>query len=368
MRGRTWILALGAFFVLAIAGCGSGVPGDSVADVAGNPITTQSFNHWMYVAAKSEAASSPGQPVIVPNDPPNFTNCVNQVRKAIPTLAKQPTKTLRGDCKQLFTSLSTQVMDFLIKAYWYQATAAKLHIKVTNAQVTKALDAAKAQQFPTPAQYQNFLTQTGQTQQDILYRFRINQIFMKLLARQQKTVTPAQIAAYYAAHTTQFGVPEKRDIRIALTKTLGQANAAKAALAKHQSWTTVAKKYSTDPTTKDHGGLLVGVTKGEEDQALDAAAFSAPLNQVLGPVKGQFGYYVFEVTKISKGSQQSLTQASAQIKQTLTSQAQTTAQTAVDNQSKKFWRSRTQCRSGYAMADCSGYKAPKSSSSSTSTG
>src|SRR5947209_12629393 len=102
-RIRT-IPALGAFFVLAIAiavaGCGSAVPGNSVADVAGNPITTQAFNHWMYVAAKSQAAQSPGQPVIVPNDPPDFKQCIANVKKQIPQLAKTPAKQLKTDCNQ----------------------------------------------------------------------------------------------------------------------------------------------------------------------------------------------------------------------------------------------------------------------------
>ena len=91
MKARRSILALGAFFVLAaaVAGCGSGEPGNSVADVAGNPITTQAFNHWMYVAAKSQAAQSPGSPVIVANDPPKFTKCVAQVRKQVPSLTAE---------------------------------------------------------------------------------------------------------------------------------------------------------------------------------------------------------------------------------------------------------------------------------------
>src|SRR5205807_8330453 len=119
MKRKRSIAALGAFFVLAggaIAGCGSDVPGDAVANVAGNPISTQAFNHRMYVAAKSQAAQSPGQPVIVPTDPPQFTKCIANVRQAVPSLAKQSDKTLRGDCQQLFTSLSSQVMDFLVKA------------------------------------------------------------------------------------------------------------------------------------------------------------------------------------------------------------------------------------------------------------
>jgi foldase protein PrsA len=370
MRFRRSLLALGAFFVIAVAvaACGSGVPGDSVADVAGNPVTTEAFNHWMYVAAKSQAAQSPGQPVIVPTDPPNFDNCVAQVRQQIPSLAKTSTKTLQSDCKQLFTSLSSQVMDFLIKAYWYQAEATKQHITVTDAQVQKAFETAKNQEFPTAAGYQSFLSQTGQTQEDILYRFRINTIVQKLLAKHNTTVTEQQIEAYYNSHPTQFGSAEARNMRIVLTSTAAQANAAKAALQSGQSWNAVAKKYSIDPTTKNTGGLLTGVTKGQQDAALDTAAFSAPANKLIGPVKGQFGYYVVEVTKITPATHQSLAKATPAIKQQLTTQAQTNAETAVDDKAKKDWQSQTTCRSEYSMSDCKGYKAPATATTGTSTG
>jgi foldase protein PrsA len=345
--------------VIAIAGCGSGVPGNSVADVAGNPITLQAFNHWMYVAAKSQAAQNPGAPVIVPNDPPDFKGCVAQVRRQIPSLAKTTDKALKADCKQLFTSLSSQVMDFLIKGYWYQAEAARDHINVTNAQVQKAFNTAKKQQFSTPTQFNTFLSQTGQTMQDILFRFRINQIFQKLLAKHTTKVTPATIQNYYNTHRSQFGTPQTRNIRIVLTKTSAQADAAKKALKSGKSWDKVAKQYSVDPTSKNNGGLLVGVSKGQQDAALDKAAFSAPLNKLLGPVKGQFGYYVFEVTKVTQATQQTLAQATPLIRQTLTGQQQTTAQSAVDKTARKHWLGKTTCRSQYAMNDCKGYKPPK---------
>ncbi len=361
------ISALGAFFVVAVAlsACGSGVPGNSVADVAGNPISTQAFNHWMFVAAKSQAAQSPGAPVIVPNDPPNFDNCVAQVRKQVPSLANTTAKQLRSDCKQLFTQYSSQVMDFLIKGYWYQAEAARQHITVSNAQVQQAFTTAKNQQFPNPAQFNTFLSQTGQTINDILFRFRISQIFSKLLAKHTTTITPAVIQQYYNTHLSQFGTPKTLNLRIVLTKTAAEANAAKAALSSGQSWSAVAKKYSIDPTSKNNGGQLTGVTKGQQDAALDSAAFSAPTNKVLGPIKGQFGYYVFEVTAVKNATQQSLAQATPLIRQTLSGQQQTTAQTAVDNLAKKHWLGQTSCRSQYAMADCSGYKAPKTSTAPT---
>jgi foldase protein PrsA len=368
MRRLKYILALGAFFVAAIgvSACGSGVGGSNVATVDGNPISLQAFKHWMYVAAKGNATQSPGAPVIVPTDPPNFTNCIAQVRKQIPSLAKQPDKTIKGDCSQLFTSLSQQVMDFLIRAYWYQGDAHKLKINVTDADVQKAFQSAKKQQFPTAAAFNQFLSTSGQTMQDILFRVKVNQIYTKLLARYKASVTPTAIAAYYKAHPTQFGTPEKRDIRIVRTNTQAQANAALKALKSGQSWDAVAKKYSIDPT-KNSGGLLKGVSSGQEEKALNTAAFSAPTNKIQGVIHGQFGYYVFEVTKVTKATQQSLAQATTLIKQILSGQSQTKAQTAVDAKAKKDWLSKTKCQKQYAMNDCSGYKAPKTTSTAAPT-
>jgi foldase protein PrsA len=366
---KKYITALGAFFVLAVglSACGGGIPGNSVAVMAGNPITLQAFNHWMYVAAKGQASESSGSPVIVPNDPPSFTNCIAQVRKQIPTLAKTPNATIKSDCSQLFTSLSSQVMDFLIKAYWYQAEAQKLGVKITNAQVQAAFETAEKQEFPTQAQFQSFLTETGQTKADIVYRVRINQIFTKLQARYNKPITTAAIQAYYTSHITQFGTPETADLNFVRTKTASAANAAKAALASGQSFKTVAKKYSLDSATRNNGGLLTGVSKGEEETAFSNAIFAAPVGKLEGPVHGQFGYYVFKVASIKKATQQSLAKVSAQIKQVLTEAESTAGQTKVDAEVKAAWFKKTKCRALYSMDDCYGYKAPKTTTSSAAT-
>ncbi len=59
--------------------------------------------------------------------------------------------------------------------------------------------------------------------------------------------------------------------------------------------------------------------KGEEEKALDTAIFSARKNVLSGPVKTPFGYYIFKVASITAGTQQTLSQAEASIKQQLTS-------------------------------------------------
>jgi foldase protein PrsA len=110
---------------------------------------------------------------------------------------------------------------------------------------------------------------------------------------------------------------------------------------------------------------LTGVTAGQQDAALSQAAFAAPVNKLLGPIKGQFGYYVLDVIKITPATQKTLAQASATIKTTLSGQLTTAAQNAVDAHAKQDWRKQTTCRKLYAMADCNGYKAPKTATATT---
>ncbi len=366
------ISALGAFLALALtalalAGCGSSVPGNAIASVAGNPITTQAYEHWMFVAAKGNTEGATSAPVIVPTDPPDFSACVKQVRKQIPTLAKIPNKTIKSDCAQLFTSLNDQVMDFLIKSYWYQAEAYKRHVTVTTAQVAKALATAKKQEFPTAAAFQAFLSSSGQTLADITFRVRINQLYTKLLTHFTMKVTPARIAAYYESHPSQFGTRETRNIRIVLANSRATAQAAKAALQAGQSWTVVAKKYSIDPTTKNSGGALVGITQGEEEHALDVAAFSAKLGQLVGPIHGTFGWYVVAVTKITPATHRSLASSTALIRQLLASQSATNSETDLNAAAKKDWGAQTDCRAEYSMTDCKGYTTPKATTTASNT-
>ena len=314
-----------------------------MADVGGNPITTQAFNHWLLVAAKSQASQTPGSPVIVP-DPPQFNRCVAQVRHGYPTLAKVPDKQIKTDCKQLFSSEAGQVMQLLIQGYWYELEAVRDHVSVSNAQVQKAFETAKAQHFPTAAEFNAYLSETGETIPDLLFQFRVSTLQTKLVTKLTKKVTPSTIQQYYNSHRSQFGTQQSLNLRIVLTKTQSQANTAKQDLQKGESWSKVTAKYSIDPTTKKSSGLLVGMIKGQEDPALTTAAFSAPLNKLLGPVKGQFGYYVFEVIKATPATQQSLTQATPLIRQTLLGQEQTAAANSLSKVLRAHWLSQTKCQ------------------------
>ena len=81
LKPITALVAVGGV-ALAVSACGSSSP-VTRSLMAGNSITTQAFNHWMFVAAKSNATQSGTTQVIVPTDPPEFKGCIKQVRQRI---------------------------------------------------------------------------------------------------------------------------------------------------------------------------------------------------------------------------------------------------------------------------------------------
>jgi parvulin-like peptidyl-prolyl isomerase len=372
--------ALAALVVAALAACGgNSIPGDSVARVKDTSIKKDSFNHWLTVAALSSAsqtdptaAASGKRPNVAIPDPPDFTKCVAAAKKAAPKPAKGQTTpsdaTYKKQCQQQYASLRDQVMQFLISASWINQEAASRNVKLTDAEVKKQFDSTKKQSFPKDADYQNFLKSSGMTEADLLFRVRLDSLSNKLRTQVTKgkdNVTPAQISAYYNKNKSKFASAEKRDIRLVLTKTKAKAEQARAALKGGQSFKTVAKKFSIDQSSKANGGKLAGVQKGQQEQALDTAIFAAKKGVLTGPVKTQFGYYVFQVSAITPASQQTLAQATPTIKSLLASQGQQKALDAFVKDFQKKWKDRTTCRDGYKISDCKNGPKPKPATSTT---
>src|SRR5215212_1174130 len=326
-----------------IAGCGADVPANGVAKVGDTVITKDQFNHWLNAAAHGSAA--PGSNVTVP-DPPDFKKCVaNQAKQPVAKGAKKPTAAqLKTQCKQQYDALKQQVMQFLVSAEWIQQEADKQDVKVSDKEVQKQFQDQKKQSFQKDEDYKKFLKTSGMTEADLLFRVKLdvisNDVRTKIIKGKDK-VTDAQIASYYKKNKQRFAQPERRDLLVVLTRTKAKASAAKKALASGQSWASVAKKYSIDEASRAQGGKLPGVAKGQQEKAFDDAIFSAKKGALTGPVKTQFGWYVFDVSKVNPASQQTLAQATPTIKQTLGTQNQQKALNSFVTDFRKRWRDKT---------------------------
>jgi len=375
MRNLSMFRALGALFfaslAVALAACGGdsseSIPGNAVAKVGENSIKKETFDHWMEVAAISSqggaqgAAAKPSIP-----DAPEFTNCIAEKTKSAPKPAKgqpKPTEdTFKSQCQQEYDGLKQQVLQFLISSEWIQGEAAEQKVEVSEEEVEKQFATTKKQSFPKEADFEKFLKTSGMTLEDIKFRVKLDALsnaLRKKVTEGKDEVDDKQIADYYEKNKTRFAQPERRDLRIVLTKTQAKASEAKAALDGGQTFKDTAKKFSIDQASKNQGGVLLAVAKGQQEKAFDEAIFAAPLGKLQGPVKTQFGFYVFQVGKITKASQQSLKDATPTIKQLLASQNQ---QKALDGFVKSFreeWKEKTNCQKDFTTQDCKNAPEPK---------
>jgi foldase protein PrsA len=308
------ILALCAIIAPAAItiGCG-GVPGSAVATVDGESIDRQVYDRWLANAAK----------------------------------------TAKGADKQ---ALRSQVMQQLISYQWLEAEAEDRGITVAEGDVRTAFDRQRKASFPKDADYRKFLNTSGQTEADLLLRVRAELLSNKIREQVTKDLAPVtdkQIADYYEKNKPRFANPERRDLRVVLTTRKADAERARAALGGGASWSTVAEEYSIDRATRTRGGRMPGIARGQQADDFDKAVFAAERGELTGPVKTAVGYYVFEVTKVTPGRQQTLEQATPAIKSLLAAETQ---QKAIDSFLDEFrtkWKAKTECGDDYRTKDCS---------------
>ena len=86
---------------------------------------------------------------------------------------------------------------------------------------------------------------------------------------------------------------------------------------------------------------------------------------LVGPVKTQFGYYVFKITKVTPAVQQDLKDVKDAVKQAVISEKQSKAMGAFTKEFEKKWKARTECRKGYVIEQCKNAPKPKSNTTTT---
>ena len=344
---------------LVASGCGNDVPAGAVAKVGDSTIEKSEFNKWLATAAKG---TTQGGTAAVPDPEDDFEKCAQSVvSQPVPQGSKKPSEDdARKQCKDQYEQLKDEVMQFLIQAEWVEQEAENQGVKVSDAEVQRSLEDQKKQAFPKEKDYQEFLKSSGMSEEDILFRVKIDSLQTKLtqkITEDEGKVSDEDVEEYYDENKETFAQPERRDLNVVLTKTEDKGQEAFEQLKDGESFKSVSKEFSIDEASKAQGGKLPDVAKGQQEKALDSAVFSAAKGELEGPVKTQFGYYVFEVSDITPASQQTLDQAKETIKNLLRSQQQ---QKALDGFIKDFreeYKDKTDCADDYVIAECS--NAPK---------
>jgi parvulin-like peptidyl-prolyl isomerase len=262
-----------------------------------------------------------------------------------------------GDEK--YDELREKALGERLDAIWIQGQAEEMGFSVTPKEVEQELAKLKKQAFKTEKQFEEFLEESHYTEEDVNQRVKVQILSTKIqeqLKEESSVPSSREIEEFYeAAKSSQFTTPASRDIRIVVNKDKGKTEEAKAALEKNasvKSWEKVAKKYSTDPSTKGKGGLQSGVSEGQLPEPLNKAVFETEQGDLGGPVKEARGYVVFEVATIKPEKVSSLEEVKSQISSQLEQQNQQQAFSHFLSNYNSTWTSRTFCADGFRIKRC----------------
>jgi foldase protein PrsA len=215
------------------------------------------------------------------------------------------------------SQMGPQVLQEMVQEKLIAQYAKSNNITVSDAQIDAKENQIKAN-FPTGS-WDEMLKARGLTEAEVREALREQLIIDQALANDVK-VTPAQIKDYFDKNHASFDKPEEVTARHILVQSPVLAAQIEADLKAGQSFTDLAKKYSTDPGTKDKGGELGPFRQGQMVPAFDKYAFSAPIGQISPPIKSPFGYHIIQVESRTPGQKATLASATPQITETLRQQ------------------------------------------------
>ncbi len=277
---------------LIVGGCG-GVPRGAIATVDGVPITKAQLDQSIHQAEVSAEPSG-----------------------------KSP---LPSPGTAAYEDYASQAVKSLVEQQVILNAARSLKISATDQQVQAQL-AQMAAQYGGVQKLYAAAQKAGLNTAQLTTYVRDSMIGQMVYQKVTGKIAPseAQMQAYYKANKTQFIKQATRTVRHILVKTRAEALKVRALLVANDTdanWDKVAEKYSIDPGTKNGGGDLGAITRGEMVKPFDRVAFSLPLDTISAPVHSQYGWHVIEVTAITPATTTTFTAAKSTIRSTLISQA-----------------------------------------------
>ncbi len=236
---------------------------------------------------------------------------------AVATVNGQPVSRSTFDTRLEQSPMGRQVLQQLVQETLIEQYAKNNNITVSDAEVDARENQIKAN-FPTGS-WDEMLKARGLTETDVRSALREQLVLDKALAK-DVTITPAQIQDYFNKNRATYDKPEQVSARHILVPNLALANQIEADLKAGQNFTDLAKKYSTDPGSKDKGGDLGMFPRGRMVAPFDKYAFSAPIGAISPPIKSPFGFHIIQVESRTPGQKATLASATPQITDALRQQ------------------------------------------------
>ncbi|HEX8153403.1 MAG TPA: peptidyl-prolyl cis-trans isomerase [Thermoanaerobaculia bacterium] len=201
------------------------------------------------------------------------------------------------------------LLDEMIGELLLKDRADRLGINVSADEIKEAVNRLKQQYgMTTDEQFQKSLAESGMTRADMESRLRDSIITSKVFARElrgRQDLSDAELRERYNREKEQYRLPERAKLReIVILKPSDESKleeartrATEVAAAARLANADFAKLATTmsESGTKEQGGSMGEVAKGELLPDLDKAVFNANAGTVVGPIESRAAWHIMKI-------------------------------------------------------------------------
>jgi foldase protein PrsA len=199
----------------------------------------------------------------------------------------------------------SRVLDRMITVRLQTQEARRMKIEVPDDLVEQEYEALKAK-FPSEADLLKALEQ-GKTTPTLWKKSMHDHLLIRKLEQsmaKQLVVSDQEIQRYWNENRTALQ-QDRIHVRHILVRTEDKARQVAAALQK-ETFEAAVKKYSVDHLTKNKGGDLGWLSRGEITQEFEQGIATLNPRQVSRPIKGAYGYHIVQVLEKKNAAETSL--------------------------------------------------------------
>jgi foldase protein PrsA len=333
LRAAVWggvlvSILLVAATAIGLAGCGESERDPVIARIGKSAIKKSALSHTI-------AAMAPEQ---VAPQPPRYTACIRHQQ----TLALQTSKSmLKDECERQYQTLRTPALNSLIFSVWLIEEAASRGLKVSDREIEGRLRDKRGASLVTGA--------AGEAAE---FKAKAELSALKLrrtLREHEPNVRRMQVIDYYRRHIGRF---ERQELRyVDLAENFASAAAARKVKEKVEAGTDLAGIALHQILERYN---LTG--REGERRAAEEAIFAAKPHVLSGPIKLNYTYTIFEVTRVVAPKRKPLARVKHAIQRQLQREQQRRNLTRFIRAWRAKWIARTDCARGYVVEQCGQYR------------
>lgn len=220
--------------------------------------------------------------------------------------------------EELSTTSKQSTLEQMITEELVNQEAVKQSIEVTESDIDAEI-ADLEKSFGSKEALDNALVTQGMTMETLRKNVQMNLLMTKLL-EPQITVTDDEVKQIFEDYKSSFDTPEQVRASLILVATEEEANDVIKQLKEGKEFAELAASVSLDEYTKANGGDTDFFVRGEQEEAIEEAAFALAKDEISEAVKTSGGYTVIKVTDRIEGHSATFEEEKDYIRKTLVSQ------------------------------------------------